>query len=138
MKRAISFALSLSAALQLLMAADTRDRVCATCHPKETVRYLATAMGRSLVSPDPLPSGKVTHAASGSVISIEERDGRMLHTLSEGGLTAQYAIAYQIGGGLMARTYIMQIADTLLESPATWFNSYGWDLSPGYAQKPFI
>ncbi len=62
----------------------------------------------------------------------------MIHTLSERGLTAEYPVRYQIGSNFMGRTYIVQIGDYLFESPATWFNRYGWDLSPGYASMPLI
>ena len=66
------------------------------------------------------------------MITTAERDGRMVHQLSEAGLTAEYPVRYQIGGGLMGRTYMVQIGDTLFESPAAWCNRYGWDVSPGY------
>lgn len=119
-------------------ATDSGTIVCATCHPKETAQYLRTAMGQSMVAPAPLPAGKVTQERSGSVITIEQHDGRMFHSLAEQGLTAEYPIRYQIGGGLMARSYMVQIGDYLFESPATWFNSYGWDLSPGYINMPLL
>ncbi len=128
----------LLATVAQLFAAYAPPRTCATCHAKETARYLATAMGKSLIAPAPLPSGRVTDARSGSVITIEQRDGRMIHALSEGGLTAEYPVTYQIGGGLMGRSYMVQTGDYLFESPASWFNRYGWDLSPGYARTAVI
>ncbi len=110
--------------------------VCATCHPKETARFAKTAMGNSLIAPAPLPAGRITHGSS--VITIEERGGRMIHALAERGLTAEYPIQYQIGGGLMGRSYMIQRGDYLFESPASWYNSSGWDLSPGYSHTPLI
>ncbi len=95
-------------------------------------------MGQSLIVPAALPAGTITHAASDSVIKTEMRDGRMIHTITERGLTAEYPVRYQIGGRLMGRTYMVQIGDYLFESPASWFNRYGWDLSPGYSQRPVI
>ncbi len=109
------------------------QRPCATCHPAEAARFQASAMGRSLVAPEPLPSGRITHPASGSVITTGQRYGRMIHTIAEQGLTAEYSIRYQIGGGLMGRTYMVQIGKSLFESPASWFNRVGWDISPGFA-----
>jgi len=38
----------------------------------------------------------------------------------------------------MGSSFIVQIGDYLFESPASWFNSYGWDISPGYADAPLI
>lgn len=95
-------------------------------------------MGTSLAKPDLLPPGKIEHAASGSTIAIEQTAKGMVHTLSERGLTATYKIRYQLGGGLMGRTYLVRNGDYLLESPASWFNVYGWDVSPGYNKMAII
>ncbi len=38
----------------------------------------------------------------------------------------------------MGRSYMVQMGDYLFESPASWFNRYGWDLSPGYARTAVI
>ena len=62
----------------------------------------------------------------------------MIHRLSERGLTAEYAIDYQIGAGILAHSYITQVNGYLFESPATWFRSSGWDVSPGYAPAPAV
>src|SRR5579872_4217849 len=94
---------------------------CAGCHPKETDRFLASPMGNSLAPPEPLPPGKIAHQASGSVITIEDRGGRMVHRLAERGLIAEYPVAYQIGRGLKGRTYAVRVGDYLLESPASWY-----------------
>jgi predicted CXXCH cytochrome family protein len=118
--------------------AQAATSTCAKCHQGETARYLATAMGKSLVAPESLPPGKITHDPSHSVITIEERNATMVHTLNEAGLTAEYPVQYQMGGGLMGSSFLVQIGDYLFESPASWFNSYGWDISPGYAPARFI
>ena len=95
-------------------------------------------MGQSLIPPSPLPPAHVTHALSGSTITSEQRNDRMIHGISERGLTAEYPVRYQIGGDFMGRTYIVQMGDYMFESPITWFKRYGWDLSPGYSSKPLI
>lgn len=105
---------------------------CAGCHPNETARFLASAMGNSLAPPEPLPPGRIEHQSSGSVITIEDRGGRMVHRLVERGLAAEYPIAYQIGQGKKGRTYMVRIGNYLLESPASWYQGHGWDISPGY------
>jgi predicted CXXCH cytochrome family protein len=112
--------------------------VCARCHPRETARFLASAMGNSIGPAAALPAARVTHAPSGSVISVEYREERMFHVLSERGLTAEYPIAYQIGSGLKGRTYAVQVGDYLLESPLSWYKGLGWDVSPGYEAMPLI
>jgi Flp pilus assembly protein TadD len=121
-----------------LRAATPDTPVCAKCHPKETERYLSTPMGNSIGSPGARPAGTIAHQRSHAVITIEQRDGGMAHAIAEGGLNAERPVRYQIGVGMIARGYLVQIGDALFESPATWFNSYGWDVSPSYAGRSLI
>jgi hypothetical protein len=88
-------------------------------------------MGNSIGPPVALPGGRITHELSGSVITVEQRDRQMIHLLVQR-LTAEYPIAYQIGAGRVGYSYIVQIGSYLFESPASWYRSHGWDLSPGY------
>jgi Doubled CXXCH motif (Paired_CXXCH_1)/Cytochrome c554 and c-prime len=125
-------------ALFVLPALGEGEEVCAACHPKETARYLATPMGKSLGPPTAVPAGTARHARSGSAVTIEQREGKMFHRLSARGLTAEYEIAYQVGAGKFAHSYVVRIGDFLFESPATWFRAGGWDMSPGYAAAPVI
>jgi hypothetical protein len=89
-------------------------------------------MGRSVGPPERLAPGKVTHQASGGVLSVEYRAGRMFHVLFERGLTAEYRVAYQIGSGSKGRTYAVKVGEYLLESPLSWYQSSAWDVSPGF------
>ena len=111
---------------------------CAPCHQKESALFAATAMGKSLVPPESLLSGKINHENSRSAVTIGYRNGRMLHAISESGLTAEYPIQYQVGGKLMGSSFLIQIGDYLFESPASWYKRYGWDVSPGYATASLI
>jgi predicted CXXCH cytochrome family protein len=36
---------------------------------------------------------------------------------------------------MQGSTFLVQIGDYLFESPLSWYNGYGWDVSPGYASK---
>ncbi|MBV9225732.1 MAG: hypothetical protein JOY85_17000 [Acidobacteriaceae bacterium] len=119
-------------------SAEVAKNACASCHPKESARWAASAMGQSMVSPAPLPSAHVVHELSQSMLRSEQHNGQMVHTLSEQGLTAEYPVRYQIGGDFMGRTYLVQVGDYLFESPLTYFNRYGWDLSPGYSSMAVI
>src|ERR1700728_3108132 len=111
---------------------------CAGCHAKESARFLTTPMGESLVPPQRLPSAKITHEMSHSELTIKYPAGGMVHTLSENGFTAERRVRYQVGGGLMGSSFLVQVGDYLFESPASWFKTYGWDVSPGYASAPLI
>jgi hypothetical protein len=88
-------------------------------------------MGNSIGPPVALPGGRITHELSGSVITVEQRDRQMVHLLAQR-LTAEYPIAYQIGAGRVGYSYIVPIGSYFFESPASWYRSHGWDLSPGY------
>jgi hypothetical protein len=116
----------------LIAAPGERAQVCASCHPKESASFLKSPMGNSIASPTPLGGGRVTRENSGIEISISDREGRMIHSLSTNGLTAEFPVAYQIGAGKIGYTYIVRIGDYLYESPASWYQQHGWDTSPGY------
>jgi predicted CXXCH cytochrome family protein len=136
--RSIAIAFACAALPPLQVCSAVEKSPCATCHPKETALYSKSAMGTSLIPPEPLPPARITHDLSQSVITSQQRDGQMVHGISERGLTAEYPVRYQIGGKLMGRTYMVQVGDYMFESPASYFKRYGWDLSPGYATKPII
>ncbi len=36
------------------------------------------------------------------------------------------------------RTFLVQMGDYLFESPLSWFNGFGWDLSLGYITKDVV
>src|SRR5437660_2598805 len=88
---------------------------CANCHPKATAAYLKCPMGHSIAPPSPLAGGHIKRQPSGIEISIADRDGHMIHSLSVNGLTAEYPIAYQIGAGKVGYTYLVRIRDYLFE-----------------------
>jgi predicted CXXCH cytochrome family protein len=122
----------------LFAVPDDGAPVCASCHAKETAAYLASPMGNSIAPPAPLDGGRVTSKASGTEISISDGGGRMIHSLSANGLTAEYPIAYQIGAGKIGYTYVVRIGDYLFESPASWYRQHGWDASPGYERMSSV
>ena len=92
-------------------------------------------MGNSIAVPAVLPPGRIAHDLTGSVITVEQR-GRPRIRLQGEGFTAEYPVAYQIGANRVGYTYLVEIGSYLFESPASWYRSHGWDLSPGYASQP--
>jgi hypothetical protein len=115
-----------------------QSNVCATCHPKETAAYSKSRMGHSISPPEHFAGGSFERKASRIEISISERDGRMIHSLTQNGLTAEYPVAYQIGAGKIGNSYIVRIGDYLFQSPASWYKQTGWDFSPGYQRMPSV
>ena len=121
-----------SLAVWIVAASAENVPVCAKCHAKETAAFLKSPMGNSLAPPEPLGDGHVARQSAGIEISIGDRDGRMVHSLSTNGLKAEFPVAYQIGAGKIGYTYMVRIGDYLYESPASWYRQHGWDTSPGY------
>jgi hypothetical protein len=121
-----------------LLFGEPDDSVCAKCHAKEVAAYHQSKMGNSIAPPAPLGPGKFSRRATRTQISITERDGHMIHTLTENGLAAEYPVAYQIGAGKVGYTYVVQMGSYLFESPASWYQKGGWDFSPGYQRMPNV
>jgi len=120
------------ACVSALFAFSLRGATCGNCHPREAARFAASPMARSIGPPQPLPQGRVEHALSRAVITSESHGQQMIHRISESGLIAEYSIAYQIGSGRRGRTYAVRIGDYLEESPISWYDGHGWDVSPGF------
>jgi predicted CXXCH cytochrome family protein len=95
-------------------------------------------MGKSFVPPQAYPNAVVKHPPSGSVITVTTENGTMFHRLQEGGLTVNYQIPYQVGGGMEGSSFLIQVNNYLFESPVSWFNDFGWDMSPGYSSKNIV
>lgn len=116
----------------------TENTVCARCHLTETQRYLSTAMGKSFTPPDKYPEALVKQQSSGSVIGVSFQNGTMVHKLTEHGFVVEYPIRYQVGGGMEGSSFFIQLHNYLFESPLSWYNAFGWDLSPGYESRNVI
>jgi len=95
-------------------------------------------MGRSIGTPEAVPAGRISDTVSGSIIRATWRSGKLTHALAEDGLSAEYEIRYQIGAGKVGHSYAALVGDTLVESPASYFERFGWDLSPGFAGKEIL
>lgn len=131
--------LSRCLALFLLVSGSLRCAVvCASCHPEESRAYAISAMGRSIGSPDRVPAGAVEDRQSGARIRTEWRQGKLVQLLSEDGVTVEYEIGYQIGAGRVGHSYGVIAGDFLLEAPASYYNRFGWDASPGYAGSELL
>jgi predicted CXXCH cytochrome family protein len=128
------FALTVVAGL-LAFAVQTlpANLACAQCHPAETAAFANSAMGRSIGRPvQTVPQGEVRQSESDSVLDIVWVKGTMIHRLKELGLQAEYPIVYQIGAGKVGESYIARIGEYLVQSPASYYRRYGWDVSPGF------
>jgi predicted CXXCH cytochrome family protein len=112
---------------------------CAGCHPAESAAFANSAMGRSIGTPTrTVPSGRVTHSDSGTVVDITWTNAQMVHRLSELGFRADYSISFQIGAGKVGHSYVAQLGQYLLQSPVSYYSHYGWDISPGFKDAAIL
>jgi Flp pilus assembly protein TadD len=124
------------------------DAACARCHPDIAQTFGRHPMGQSLapIASAPAagiagPTGTKSFGVGPSVFTIERRGGREIHResfLDGGKVLAQVEgeIAYSIGSGARAITYLIERDGRLFESPITWYTQkQQWQLSPGYEKR---
>jgi hypothetical protein len=128
------------------------DKRCGDCHEKEHQAYSAHPMGRSLFTAADAPpleqyEGSNNPFQSGPFHFQAVREGkRMIHREwcedASGNVVARVEIemAYAMGSGAQARSYLSERDGLLFQSPITWFTHAGeekphWGLSPGYEKN---
>ncbi len=124
----------LRCALPALIPLVLEAHVCQTCHPKEVAAYLHSGMGRSLRRPGSEPAGSFA-TASGTRFTIRPTAKGVVQRMERFGGAAEYPVAYVIGSGNHAASYLVQVRDHLFQSPVCYYTSRGkYDLCPGYDQ----
>jgi Tetratricopeptide repeat/Cytochrome c554 and c-prime len=122
------------------------DQACAGCHREQTKAYRQHPMGRSLFRADEAPPLEQFDGKDGKPFQtarlhfqVIRRDAKLIHKEwsqdDRGNVVAQAEaeIAYAIGSGSQARSYLVVRDGFLFESPITWFtDKAAWQLSPGY------
>lgn len=119
---------------------------CIECHADQHASFLQTAHSRSMrvVDPQQEPKdGTLDHAASGRRYQSYRREGQLRHResipLAQGSGEVElcdYPLRYLVGSGRFTRSYAVEDAGFLVESPMTWYESlHEWRMSPGY-DKP--
>ena len=125
------------------------DAVCAACHLDEAESFRRHPMGRSLTPIATVAAGQrydqMAHnpfTALGSSFAVESQGDHVFHkevrrdrrgqALAE----TQAEIAYAIGSGTHARSYLINRDGYLFQSPITWFSQKArWDLSPSFDKR---
>jgi Flp pilus assembly protein TadD len=122
------------------------DAACTGCHASQTKGYREHPMGRSLA---PVQSAtqlerydaaaKNPFDALGFHYQIDRRGERVFHRETASDVKGQLVsemeaeIAFAVGSGTRGRTYLINRAGYLFQSPITWYPEKGaWDLSPGH------
>ena len=107
--------------------------LCSACHPKEVSGYARTGMARSLFRPEGQPSGRFTHALSGSTFSIQSTSGGMRQRMERNGFEGEFPVEYVIGSGNHGFGYLIRMGSSLFQSPVSYYSKKKmWDVAPGY------
>ncbi|MGO9256176.1 MAG: tetratricopeptide repeat protein [Bryobacteraceae bacterium] len=127
-----------SYALPLPAAEWVGSKVCGNCHGEIYRKYAATPMA---ITSGSAASATVPEqsfpANSGYRYSIVHRDRRLVLEFGK----ERRELAYFVGSGASARSYLMAVDGFLYEAPATYYSRPGaWAPSPGYDRYsyPFL
>jgi len=121
-------------ALPVLIPLILQAHVCQTCHPKEVAAYLHSGMGRSLRTPGSEPEGSFS-TASGTRFTIRSGSQGTWQRMERFGGSAEYRVAYVLGSGSHAASYLIEVGGHLFQSPVCYYTARGkYDLCPGYDQ----
>jgi Flp pilus assembly protein TadD len=121
------------------------SQACAPCHKAEYQRFLSTPMARSMArssrvnTPEFDKPVQFLHPKTGRRYRVFRGKGNSLieeFLVSREGAnvyTDLRRVAYTIGSGNHARSYLVKRSRALYEAPVTFYTSTGrWDMSPGY------
>ena len=110
---------------------------CQPCHPKEVAAYSHSHMSRSLRRPGMEPPGAFTSTISATTtrFTIRASDKGVFQRMERFGGSAEYRVAYAIGSGNHASSYLIQVGDHLFQSPICYYTGrHAYDLAPGFEQ----
>jgi predicted CXXCH cytochrome family protein len=124
--------------------------VCAACHSDQAVPYRRHPMGQSLAPMNKafaLERFDAAHhnpfTAFGFEFLVENQAGKQLHKEirqdPHSSARTEYVseVAYALGSGSRARSYLIDRQGYLFESAMTWYSQKNiWDLSPGFEGNP--
>jgi Flp pilus assembly protein TadD len=121
------------------------SQACAPCHKAEYQQFLSTPMARSMArssrvnTPEFDKPVQFLHLKTGRRYRIFRGGGDSLIeeflTRRDGAnvYTDLRRVAYTIGSGNHARSYLVRRSHTLYQAPVTFYTGTGrWDMSPGY------
>jgi len=132
------------------------DSNCAQCHQELCTTFHQHPMGRSAVVAgldgfEKLDVESMNPCQVGPYeLSVRVEDGTMIHTVKaqtgQGEIlpSVEFPTSIAIGSGSRGRSYLVQDADSIWQSPVSWFTTKNrWDVSPGFdlgtaTQRPTV
>jgi Tfp pilus assembly protein PilF len=128
-------------------AQTSGSTVCASCHRAIFDSYRTTPMARSArkldtaTVPERFDHASFTHAGSGFRYRIAVRDSAYFLDFDNATLTGSKRLAYAVGSGVRAFSYLIADDGFLFEAPAAYYTATKtWGLAPGYDgyNYPFV
>ncbi len=138
---ASALALSSAAWPQVKDQVKDKDYVCASCHPAIYENYRATPMASSArklnpsVIPESFEHASFEHAASGFQYRVSVTGSGYILRFEKraAGVSGEKRLAYAIGSGARARSYLLEQDGFLYEAPVAYYSrGNSWGLEPGY------
>lgn len=137
MRRVMQFVLVLG----LTCAGNSQigSQVCATCHADIYKSYQRTPMAQSArkldspAGPERFDKASFTHAPSGFRYRVSPKNSGYVVEFAKDGLSAAKPLAYSVGSGTRAFSYLLEDGGFLYEAPVAYYAlGHSWGLAPGY------
>lgn len=120
-------------------SSQTGSEICATCHANIYRTYQRTPMAHSArkldASPGPERFDKASfmHRPSGFQYRVSPKNSGYVFEFAKDGLSAAKALAYAVGSGTRAFSYLLEDDGFLYEAPVAYYaRTNSWGLAPGY------
>ncbi|MBZ5623547.1 MAG: tetratricopeptide repeat protein [Acidobacteriia bacterium] len=129
------------------VAAGADSAACAACHRaiydafKQTPMAATTGEAGHGVPAESFARAAFTHAASGFRYRVSRSGGAYImefEKTADGSLHGKKALAYFVGSGAAARSYLWEADGFLYEAPVAYYSTAAkWDLAPAYGQYAY-
>ena len=123
---------------------DSGSAVCAECHRAIFESYRGTPMASSSGIAEPgavrFEHASFTHAQTGFRYRVSAKDGRLQMEFEKpgAGSSGSKVLAYRVGSGASARSYLLSDGGFLYEAPVAYYSAkMAWGLAPGYERYPY-
>ncbi len=141
LRRLLWFGLVLTFGLAVHAETSSESAVCAQCHAAIYKAYQATPMARSARKLDPasvperFDNASFAHRPSGYRYRVSLKNSRYFFEFANAAnsLVAEKPLAYAVGSGTRAFSYLTEEDGFLYEAPVAYYmKGESWGLAPGY------
>jgi predicted CXXCH cytochrome family protein len=120
-------------------SSQTGSEICATCHAGIYESYQRTPMAHSArkldgsAGPERFDKNSFTHGPSGFRYRVSPKNSSYVFEFAKDGLSAAKPLAYAVGSGTRAFSYLLEDDGFLYEAPVAYYSGgHSWGLAPGY------